>query len=43
MQLFPRSDPQLIDLIEKIVKYAPEKRLTAEQALCHPYFNEIRE
>lgn len=43
MQLFPGSDYQLIDLIEKIMRYSPDKRLNAGQALCHPYFDELRD
>ena len=31
-----------IDLISKILVYNPEKRITAETALKHPYFDEIR-
>jgi glycogen synthase kinase 3 beta len=31
-----------IDLISKLLLYNPKERLTAEQALAHPYFDEIR-
>jgi len=31
-----------IDLIERIVRYSPEKRLTAAEALAHQYFDELR-
>ena len=33
----------LMDLFSKIFKYLPENRLTAEQALNHSYFDEVRE
>ena len=43
MQLFSGSDPFLIDLTEKLVRYAPERRLTAAEALAHPYFDDLRD
>jgi serine/threonine protein kinase len=42
MQLFPDADLGFIDLAEKILRYSPEKRLTAAEALTHPYFEELR-
>ena len=33
--------PELIDLLEKIIIYNPDKRLTAEQCLQHPAFDEL--
>ncbi len=42
MQLFPETDLVFIDLIEKIVRYSPEKRLTAAEALAHQYFDDLR-
>lgn len=32
----------LLDLFSKIFLYLPEKRLTAEQAMSHPFFDEVR-
>lgn len=32
----------LMDLFSKILLYLPENRLTAEQAMSHPYFDEVR-
>lgn len=29
-----------LDLIQKLLTYDPEKRITAEEALRHPYFTE---
>jgi len=31
-----------IDLIDKLLVYAPEKRLKACEALAHPYFDDLR-
>ena len=31
-----------IDLIEKMLVYSPVKRITAMKALCHPFFDELR-
>lgn len=36
-ELFPHSDPMAIDLLEKILEFNPVKRITAEEALQHPY------
>ncbi len=32
----------LCDLLAKLLSYVPEERLTARQALEHPFFNDIR-
>jgi len=36
-QLFPRASPAALDLLEKMLTFAPERRLTVEQCLAHPY------
>jgi len=41
-ELIPNASPLAIDLLEKILVYNPEKRLTAEAALAHPFFDSIR-
>ena len=37
------NDLSLIDLISKLINIDPCKRLTAREALHHPYFNDIPE
>ena len=37
------SDPLMIDLLDKIFVYNPDRRLNAAQALAHPFFKEVRE
>jgi serine/threonine protein kinase len=32
-----------VDLLTKLLAINPNRRLTAEQALNHPYFNELRD
>lgn len=42
-RLIPHASPECIDLIQLLLIYNPEKRITAQQALRHPYFRELRE
>lgn len=35
--LFPKAPPLALDLLEKMLTFAPEKRITVEEALAHPY------
>ena len=32
-----------LDLLDKLLQYDPDDRITASQALLHPYFNNINE
>ncbi|EPQ26467.1 uncharacterized protein PFL1_06115 [Pseudozyma flocculosa PF-1] len=38
----PRTPPDAIDLISRLLEYTPSARLTAVEALCHPFFDELR-
>lgn len=35
------ADPRAIDLIEKMLTYDPARRITAKEALSHPYFDDL--
>eukprot|EP01083_Nonionella_stella_P293513 998210_1 len=41
--LIPHTSPDTIDLLEDLLEYDPEKRISARQALMHPYFRECVE
>lgn len=40
-KLFPKLDNSGVDLLEKMLKINPAERITSEEALLHPYFNEL--
>jgi serine/threonine protein kinase len=42
-KLIPHVIPECIDLISKLLAYNPDDRLSARQALRHPYFRELRD
>jgi len=33
---------QFVDLLKKVLRYSPLKRLTPFEALTHPFFDEIK-
>mmetsp|Transcript_5656 Transcript_5656/g.16048 ORF Transcript_5656/g.16048 Transcript_5656/m.16048 type:complete len:311 (+) Transcript_5656:127-1059(+) len=37
----PRLDPVGLQLLESLLRYAPSKRISARQALQHPWFNDL--
>ena len=36
------NDELFIDLVEKLLVYEPQKRLRPYQAMCHPFFNDLK-
>ena len=42
-QLIPHATPDCIDLIVKLLKYDASERITAREAMRHPYFKESRD
>jgi len=44
LQVFrPRTAPEAIDIISKLLEYTPGARLSAVQAMVHPFFDELRQ
>lgn len=43
MQVFRKADPNAIDLISKLLEYTPTQRLSAIDAMVHPFFDELRD
>eukprot|EP00164_Ancoracysta_twista_P000863 GFYU01001135.1.p1 GENE.GFYU01001135.1~~GFYU01001135.1.p1 ORF type:complete len:482 (-),score=125.48 GFYU01001135.1:676-2121(-) len=42
-KLIPHASQECIELIMKLLAYNPDERLSARQALKHPYFKELRD
>ena len=42
-RLPPDSSPDLIDLLHRMLTYTPESRISAGEALRHPFFSEVIE
>lgn len=40
-ELMPYIDDDALDLLTRLLEYDPEKRLSAEQALKHPFFSDL--
>ncbi|KAI0825211.1 kinase-like domain-containing protein [Trametes gibbosa] len=37
-QVVPKASPQAVDLLERLLQFDPSKRISAAEALTHPYF-----
>jgi serine/threonine protein kinase len=44
-QLLPpmANDAYALDLLNRLLQYQPERRISAEEALMHPYFNSLHQ
>ncbi|KAH9161865.1 hypothetical protein LEN26_001218 [Aphanomyces euteiches] len=40
-ELYPGAPPEALDLLDKLLKFNPAKRLTVEEALNHPFLAEV--
>ena len=41
--IFKDANPHAIDLLKKLLTFDPEKRLTIDEALAHPYLSQLHE
>lgn len=42
-KVFRKADASAIELISKLLEYTPTERLSAIEAMVHPFFDELRE
>eukprot|EP00929_Paragymnodinium_shiwhaense_P048472 TRINITY_DN244_c0_g2_i1.p1 TRINITY_DN244_c0_g2~~TRINITY_DN244_c0_g2_i1.p1 ORF type:complete len:549 (+),score=125.31 TRINITY_DN244_c0_g2_i1:198-1844(+) len=42
-RLIPHADPELVDLIKRLIKYDPDERILARQALKDSFFRDLRD
>jgi serine/threonine protein kinase len=42
-KVFRKADASAIDLISKLLEYTPTQRLSAIEAMVHPFFDELRD
>ncbi|KAI8477415.1 MAG: glycogen synthase kinase 3 [Monoraphidium minutum] len=38
-----RLPPDAVDLVARLLQYAPNKRFASHEAMCHPFFDELRD
>ncbi|KAG2197659.1 hypothetical protein INT47_002366 [Mucor saturninus] len=41
--IFKNASPEAVDLLSRMLKYDPKERITAIEALSHPFFNDMRD
>jgi kinase len=39
----PHTPPEAVDLVSQLLKYNPSNRLSMVEAMCHPFFDELRQ
>ena len=42
-KVFRKADPNAIDLMSRLLEYTPTQRLSAIEAMVHPFFDELRD
>ena len=42
-KVFRKADPAALDLIARLLEYTPTQRLSAIEAVVHPFFDELRD
>mmetsp|Transcript_105083 Transcript_105083/g.234546 ORF Transcript_105083/g.234546 Transcript_105083/m.234546 type:complete len:551 (+) Transcript_105083:102-1754(+) len=42
-RLVPHADPDLVELMKRLIRYDPDERILARQALKDPYFRDLRD
>ena len=42
-RMFPGANPKALDLLEKMLQFDPRKRCTVEQALAHPWLEQLHD
>ena len=43
IQVFRKVSHEAIELISALLEYTPTQRLSAIEAMCHPFFDELRD
>jgi glycogen synthase kinase 3 beta len=43
LQVFRKADQTALDLIARLLEYTPTSRLSAIEAMVHPFFDELRD
>lgn len=43
IQVFRKAPQDAIELISALLEYTPPQRLSAIEAMCHPFFDELRD
>lgn len=41
--MFRKAPPEAVDLISRLLEYTPTQRLSAVQAMIHPFFDDLRD